>query len=197
MAAKKMTVKELASEVEKLTEMNIKKDDLIKALDEKIMMLQTWAQENFSSICKKIAENDQLNFKNEKILEQKVSEINLKLVESKNKQAEEKTEEEKQAKQVQCKECSFSFEKIRNLKKHILAAHPKLIKCEQCDQVFDQNWKLEDHLKLHDGPKFQCDVCDKSFLLQWRLRKHKKGHEQKNVKFCHFSITTKFASLKK
>ena len=127
MAAKKMTVKELASEVEKLTEMNLKKDDLIKALDEKIIMLQTWAQENFSSICKKITENDQLPFKNEKILEQEVSDINLKLVESKNKQAEEKTEEEKQAKQVQCKECSLSFDKILSLKKHILVVHRKII----------------------------------------------------------------------
>jgi hypothetical protein len=52
--------------------MNIKKDNLIKALYEKIIMLQTWTQENFSSICKKITENDQLHFENEKIFEQKV-----------------------------------------------------------------------------------------------------------------------------
>ena len=134
MAAKKMTVKELASEVEKLTEMNIKKDDLIKALDEQIIMLKTWAQGNFSSICKKITENDRLHFKNEKILQQEVSDINLKIVESKDKQAEEKTEKEKQAKQVHCTECSLSFDKILSLKKHILVVHPKLIKCEQCDQ---------------------------------------------------------------
>ena len=66
MAVKKMSVKDLASEVEKLTELNNKKDDLIKALDEKIIILQTWAQENFSNICKKISENEQLHFKNEK-----------------------------------------------------------------------------------------------------------------------------------
>ena len=119
MAAKKMTVKELASEVEKLTEMNLKKDDLIKALDEKIIMLQNLAQENFSSICKKITENDQLHFKNEEILEQEVRDINLKLVESKRKQTEEKTLAE-----VKCKECSLSFYKILSLKKHILVVHP-------------------------------------------------------------------------
>ena len=67
-----MTVKDLASAVEKLTEMNYKKDDLIKNLDEKIIILLNLAQENLSSICKKITENEQLHFKNEKILEQKL-----------------------------------------------------------------------------------------------------------------------------
>ena len=191
MAAKKLTVRDLASEVEKLTELNNKKDDLIKALDEKIIMLQTWAQENFSSICKKISENDQLHFKNEKILEKEVGDINVKLVESKSKQVEEK-----QAKQVKCKECTLSFSKIQCLKKHILVVHPKLIKCDQCDETFDQNWKLEDHLKIHtNGQKFQCDLCEKSFVLQWRLRKHKKGHEQKNVKFCHFFNNNKICKF--
>ena len=186
-----MSVKDLASEVEKLTELNNKKDDLIKALDEKIIILQTWAQENFSNICKKISENEQLHFKNEKILEKEVSDLKAKLVESKSKK-----EEEKIPKQVECKECSLSFGKIQSLKKHILVAHPKLLKCDQCDQTFDQNWKLEDHLKLHiNGPRFQCDLCPKSFVLQWRLRKHKKGHEQKNVKFCHFFNNNKICKF--
>ena len=39
MAAKKITVKDLASEVEKLSEIDRKKYDLIKALDEKIIIL--------------------------------------------------------------------------------------------------------------------------------------------------------------
>ena len=52
--------------------MNYKKDDLIKNLDEKIIILLNLAQENLSSICKKITENEQLHFKNEKILEQKL-----------------------------------------------------------------------------------------------------------------------------
>ena len=62
-------------EVEKLTELNQNKDDLIKVLDEKIMMLQTWAQENFASLCKKITENYQLHIKNKKNIGSKTTSV--------------------------------------------------------------------------------------------------------------------------
>ena len=75
MAAKKITVKYQVYEVENLTELNQNKDDLIKVLDEKIMTLRT-------------SEKDQLHLKNEKILDQKVSGFNLKLVDFKNDEEE-------------------------------------------------------------------------------------------------------------
>jgi regulator of replication initiation timing len=184
MAAKKITVKDLASEVEKLSEMNQKKDDLIKALDEKIIILQNWAQENFSSICKKITENDQLHFENEKILDQKVSDFNLKLVESKNEQAEEKKEERIKTVNVifRCKECSLGFGNKATLKKHIVDNHPKKVECNLCDEIFDQIWKLEQHLETLSAEKsFTCTICDKKCLLQWRLKKHITGHTDQNV----------------
>ena len=71
----------MCSGIEKLKEMNSEKDDLIKVLGEKFSTLQNWAQEMFSSICKKINENDQHHFRNEKILEQRISDLNMKLSE--------------------------------------------------------------------------------------------------------------------
>ena len=188
MALKKITVKDLASEVEKLIEENNKKDNLIKALDEKVTMLTTWAQKNFSSICDKITENEQNHFKNEKILEQKLSDLNLKLVEVKSKQ-EEESEEPLYILNTnfKCKQCSSSFGNRVSLKKHILTNHPRNFDCNFCDETFNQIWKLEQHMKTHSVEKiFKCNTCDKRFVLQWRLEKHIKGHTNQNVKFCHY-----------
>ena len=63
-----MTMKDLSSEIEQLKKVSNEKDDLIKALSDKVSVLQNWAQENFSNICKKISENENHHFKNEKIL---------------------------------------------------------------------------------------------------------------------------------
>ena len=189
MAAKKITLKDLASEVEKLSEMNQKKDDLIKALDDKMIILQNWAQENFSSICKKITEDSKLHLENAKILDQKVSDFNLKCVQSKNEQAIEKMEENNKNVNVnfKCRECSLRFGNKLSLKKHIADFHPKEVNCNLCDETFDQIWKLEQHMETHSAEKaFECTICDKKFLLQWRLKKHLKGHTVKNVRFCHF-----------
>ena len=80
MALKKVTVKDLSSEIEKLNKSNNEKDDLIKALDEKVTALQNWAQEMVSAICKRMNENDQLHSTNEKILDQKIGDLDNKLV---------------------------------------------------------------------------------------------------------------------
>ena len=70
--------------------MNSEKDDLIKVVDEKFSSLQNWAQEMFSSICKKINENDQYHFRNGKIVEQKLSDFSIKLSEDTKKEEEMK-----------------------------------------------------------------------------------------------------------
>ena len=192
-----MTLKDLSLEIDNLKLANVEKDDLIKVLDEKLISLQSWMQQMYSTLSNKMNETDQHHYKNEKILENKITELQDKINKVEEKQETDVTDEpskdssipgrKEQLKQVQCKECSLSFARLCILKKHILVVHPKTIKCNQCDEVFDQNWKLEEHLKIHvNQTNFHCNICDKTFLLQWRLRKHMKGHEQKNVKFCRF-----------
>ena len=57
----------------------MKKNDLIRTLEEKILVLQNWAEENFASICNNMNENAKLHLKNEANLEQKISDINDKI----------------------------------------------------------------------------------------------------------------------
>ena len=159
MASKKMAIKDLSSEIEQLKKTSNEKDDMIKALNEKFSVLQSWAHENFASICKKMSETDQHHFKNEKILEQKISDLDTKLVKVAKIQEEEDTEEpckkrkDEVTKHFKCRECSFSFTNKVNLKKHIMTNHPKTVKCDSCEETFEEIWRLEVHMKTHSAEK--------------------------------------------
>ena len=195
----KMTLKDLSLEVENLKQINTEKDNLIRTLDEKMSGLQKWAQEMYSTLCGKISETDQRHCNNENILDNKIKVLEEKVQGLVGKQAEKETNEpvvRNLSPKVQCNECSLNFDKLKILKKHIEAVHPKVINCNQCDLTFDKTWKLEQHFKVHSSEKrFKCDKCDKTFLLQWRLRKHLQGHEQQNVKFCHFYNNNKICNF--
>ena len=39
--------------------------------------------------------------------------------------------------QVKCKECSMTFEKKHEIKKHILTLHPRNYSCKLCEQTFE------------------------------------------------------------
>ena len=97
---------------------------------------------------------------------------------------------------INCKECSFSFEEKSDLKKHILALHPKQYSCKLCAEVFETSVALELHIKVHNSEKeFKCDICDKEFHMKWRLGKHMKLHESTNFKYCHFFSNRKFCNF--
>ena len=185
-----MTVKDLSSEVDQLKQMIVEKDDLIKALDEKIFGLQTWVQELYTNLCNKINESDKLHVSNAKILDNKITALE-ELIGKANERKKEDAENiyENKGKslklKVTCREGHKEFEKKDGLKKHILEAHPRIINCDECNETFDQNWKLEQHMnnKHCEEKKFKCNICGKSFVLEWRLKKHIIGHGQENVKF--------------
>ena len=70
--------------------------------------------------------------------------------------------------QVKCKECSMTFAKKHDLKKHILALHPRNYPCKLCERTFETSINLECHLK--DAAKlFKCNYCEKTFYMKWRL----------------------------
>ena len=89
-----MTVKDFSSEIEKLKDINNEKDNLIK------MYFRIGPRRCFPTfhICKKINENDQQHFKNEKVLEEKFGYLNTKVVEVTKKKEEEAEEPQKKYK---------------------------------------------------------------------------------------------------
>ena len=196
MTQKKVTLKELSLEVDRLREVTDEKDNRIKALDEKVNSLQNWAQGIYANIYKKIDEIDQHHCKNENILQQRIVDVDKKVIEvvekQENKEEPVKVENKALNNSHDCRQCSLTFQRKYALRKHIQAVHPKQVKCDLCAENFDQIWKLEVHMKTHTTEKcFNCEICDKSFVLKWRLRKHIEGHSGKNSKFCHYYNNSK------
>ena len=64
----KVTMKDLFQEVEKLQEINVEKDLIIKNLDDKVNNVQKWVQDLFS----KFNLSEQTHFKNAEILDKKI-----------------------------------------------------------------------------------------------------------------------------
>ena len=184
-------MKELAQEDENLKEVNVEKDLKIQNLDEKVKNLQSWIQELYS----KFTASDQTHFKNAQILDKKIVDVEVNIAEKNavTKNTEPTCNEDDKNKN--CKECGLTLTGKSDLKKHILAVHPKSFKCRICDQIFETSVQLEIHLNSHDLAKqFKCDVCEKSFHMKWRLAKHKEQHGAEHVKFCHYHNNNKFCS---
>ena len=64
-----------------------------------------------------------------------------------NKSLEEKIKTSNQAsnlKKIECKVCKNNFKPDKELKQHIVNAHPKTLKCNHCDKFFEKagNWRL-------------------------------------------------------
>ena len=145
-----MTLKDISMQVDNLKQIIGEKDIIIKALEDRMISLQNWTQEMYSTLSNKVNASLQIH------------------------QGDPKRKDEAC---VNCKECSLTFVKKDILKKHIARIHPKTFHCENCSEVFDQIWKLEQHMNSHTIVKsHKCDICEKSFALRWRLQKHIRGH---------------------
>ena len=93
-------------------------------------------------------------------------------------------ETDRETTNFQCKECPETFSKKSNLKKHLLALHPKQYPCKICEQCFETSISLELHLNTHTiDRQFECQVCNKTFHMKWRFKKHLQQHESQNWKY--------------
>ena len=139
-----MTMKELSQEVEKLKEVNVEKDMIIKGLEDKVNNVQKWVQDLYS----KFNISDQTHFKNAQILDKKIVDVELK-VEEKTDDDAKKPETVLEDTLKKCRECTLMFSVKSDLKKHILAVHPKNYECRVCDKICETSVDLELHLNSH------------------------------------------------
>ena len=72
-----------------------------------------------------------------------------------------------------CELCTYSSERIFDIKRHTLNAHAEKLKCdsEGCDKVFANEESLARHKEIH-SPKLICNFCDHQFVRKSYLEKH-------------------------
>uniref|UniRef100_T1IL67 C2H2-type domain-containing protein n=1 Tax=Strigamia maritima TaxID=126957 RepID=T1IL67_STRMM len=103
-----------------------------------------------------------------------------------------------------CHMCSQLFDRIGQLKYHILnhptQANDKRFPCNQCDMTFSHRQNLVRHLSVHSGEKpYPCRYCGKCFPTATNQKRHERIHEGVKPYACGHctSLFTQSGDLKK
>ena len=80
-----------------------------------------------------------------------------------------------------CNLCERSFDKISNMKQHVLLhTGEKPFSCEQCGKEFRRKYHLNKHKLLHTGEKpHRCELCGAAFRRVHHLSQHVLSHVKK------------------
>ena len=158
-AAKKITLKSLAEEFEKLKEEVIE----LRPLKKKVFELEGELKKVNSDRAEEL-----------KMLDKRIVDINGKVELLANKLEKNQFDdiEKIELSNFKCKKCGVNFDSKKKLREHFINNHPVEIKCKECGASFEEHWKYERHLKEHDMKKeIKCNKCDQTFYTKWRRRR--------------------------
>lgn len=78
----------------------------------------------------------------------------------------------------ECLECSIGYEKLAQVRKHMLDTHQDrrgYLGC--CKRRFHKRYDLVKHMMWHTDPNhLQCDLCPSVFRSAWALKVHQLNH---------------------
>lgn len=83
----------------------------------------------------------------------------------------------KPARNFRCNVCDKSFQRDRDLQRHLALHMDTLFACKLCGQGFNRSEQLQRHELEAHGPSFTCAICCITFLQQSELETHLKVHE--------------------
>nr|CAD7264694.1 unnamed protein product [Timema shepardi] len=87
-----------------------------------------------------------------------------------------------------CQICEIKFDKLEELKSHLMSTHKHLAKrhiCEFCGAMYHTSNKLKTHLLKHTGEfPFTCEVCGMRFCAKYRLNNHLVCHVDERPHIC-------------
>ena len=86
-----------------------------------------------------------------------------------------------------CPQCSYTTNRLNNLKRHIQTMHEILsepIDC--CDQLFISKAHFRAHVNTEHRCGYHCDTCQRTFCRKALLRRHQSIHSGQKAFVCPF-----------
>lgn len=86
---------------------------------------------------------------------------------------------------LSCPQCSYTTNRLNNLKRHIQTMHEILsepIDC--CDQLFISKANFRAHVNTEHRCGYHCDTCQRTFCRKALLKRHQSIHSGQKAFFC-------------
>ena len=86
---------------------------------------------------------------------------------------------------LSCSQCSYTTNRLNNLKRHIQTMHEVLsepIDC--CDQLFTSKAHFRAHVNTEHRCGYHCDTCRRTFCRKALLRRHQSIHSGQKAFIC-------------
>ncbi|CAF0754195.1 unnamed protein product [Rotaria sordida] len=86
---------------------------------------------------------------------------------------------------LSCPQCSYTTNRLNNLKRHIQTMHEILsepIDC--CNQLFTSKAHFRAHVNTEHRCGYHCDTCRRTFCRKALLRRHQSIHSGQKTFFC-------------
>lgn len=86
---------------------------------------------------------------------------------------------------LSCNQCSYTTNRLNNLKRHIQTMHevlPEPIDC--CDQLFLSKAHFRTHVNTEHRCGYHCDICQRTFCRKALLKRHQSIHSGEKAFVC-------------
>ncbi|CAF0797667.1 unnamed protein product [Adineta steineri] len=86
---------------------------------------------------------------------------------------------------LSCPQCSYTTNRLNNLKRHIQTMHEILSKpIDCCDQLFISKAHFRAHVNTEHRCGYHCDICRRTFCRKALLRRHQSIHSGQKAFIC-------------
>lgn len=86
---------------------------------------------------------------------------------------------------LSCPQCSYTTNRLNNLKRHIQTMHEILAEpIDCCDQLFISKAHFRAHVNAEHRCGYHCDTCRRTFCRKALLRRHQSIHSGQKAFIC-------------
>ena len=91
----------------------------------------------------------------------------------------------KTRRRLSCPQCSYTTNRLNNLKRHVQTMHEILSKpIDCCEQLFTSKAHFRAHVNIEHRCGYHCDICRRTFCRKALLRRHQSIHSGQKAFVC-------------